>query len=690
MQDDSMCIDVLNARGRLWRCSGAGVSVDVAPPVFEIEGREVVGLAERFNLQGPPRVLTNGVTERVWSGRLRDDSAVALDLVVRVAPDNPVIRFQYRLRADQPRRLTKSAGSDRLTLGGISLQGLPDRKEVRFSEFDESVHSFRLVEHPLPARAFEDGLDAMGPMLVAAGQGRSILVAYEHGSQVPDAFLTWGLGPDETVTLRAVKGSYAAGTNLAQTPCESVWMQVAAVAGDEDVLARVYRDFVLRHMSQNVASRTPYIYYNTWAYQERNKWWGGKRYLDSMVQERILAEIDVAHRMGIDVFVLDTGWYERTGDWRVNRQRFPDGLKTVRERLDRYGMKLGLWFSPTQAAVSSRILREHEDCRMARDGALSGPFEVWETESSYNMCLVTRYWEAFADEMIRLVREVGVTYFKWDAVGQYGCNAPGHWHGTEANTPQERADCYAFALGRYMARVVDRLCAACPEAIVDFDITEGGRYVGLGFLSAGKYFLINNGPYFGSLDNPYDWAKATVWSNVFVYPGPARARVCRAPLDFDKWIPSVLFLTHYLPDDPESSQMINLASLVLGQNGIWGDLLTVSENGVGLFGKVLGLYKQVREDITAASPVCTGIVGGSPEVHEKINPVTGRGAVAVFAGAAGRYAYVSASPVAAGHWASECVSVSLDLQGRARIECEFKQPGAHLVFFGVKPTALGR
>ena len=71
MQDDSMCIDVLNARGRLWRCSGAGVSVDVAPPVFEIEGREVVGLAERFNLQGPPRVLTNGVTERVWSGRRR-------------------------------------------------------------------------------------------------------------------------------------------------------------------------------------------------------------------------------------------------------------------------------------------------------------------------------------------------------------------------------------------------------------------------------------------------------------------------------------------------------------------------------------------------------------------------------------------------------------------------------------------
>ena len=59
----------------------------------------------------------------------------------------------------------------------------------------------------------------------------------------------------------------------------------------------------------NAESRKPYIFYNTWAYQERNKWWNGKTYLDSMNQDRMLAEIDVAHRMGIDVFVLDTGWY---------------------------------------------------------------------------------------------------------------------------------------------------------------------------------------------------------------------------------------------------------------------------------------------------------------------------------------------------------------------------------------------
>ena len=71
----------------------------------------------------------------------------------------------------------------------------------------------------------------------------------------------------------------------------------------------------------------PYIFYNTWNFQERNKWWNGRPYLESMNEDRILKEIDVAHRMGVDVFVLDTGWYEKTGDWTVSSKRFPGRLE---------------------------------------------------------------------------------------------------------------------------------------------------------------------------------------------------------------------------------------------------------------------------------------------------------------------------------------------------------------------------
>jgi alpha-galactosidase len=189
-----------------------------------------------------------------------------------------------------------------------------------------------------------------------------------------------------------------------------------------------------------------------------------------------------------------------------------------------------------------------------------------------------------------------------------------------------------LALTRIAARVGD----AVPGAICDFDMTEGGRCFGLAYLTAGKYFLINNGPYYQNYDVPLP--QDGNW-NLFFYPGPARDWICRGPLVFDQWIPSVLFLTHYLPDDPADNQMLSLGSLVLGQNGIWGDLPAVSAEGVARIGNILGKYKQVRDDITCAFPVRRGAVSGSPEVHEKI-VTNGRGGVVLFS-SPGEFRYIT-------------------------------------------------
>ena len=659
-----------------------GRSFDIGAPRFSVEGQPLQGALSHVKPVGDPRPLPNGCTEYRFAGALASRDDLALVVVMRLSPDSPVLRFRYILTSRSACRLTKHAGRDRLDYLSVSLADLPAAKEIRLGEFNEMVHSYCLSEQPLRATHFEAELSAMGPVLLAADDGHTLLLAYEHGSMVPDAFVSFRLRQDRTVTMGAVKGNYHDGQVVGpQHPYETLWMQVAAVAGNYESMARLYRSFVLKRMSLHGASRTPYIYYNTWAYQERNKWYNGARYLDSMRQERILREIDVAHRMGIEVFVLDTGWYEKTGDWRVNMSRFPGGLAPVREKLQGYGMKLGLWFSPTHAALSSKALADHRDCLMARQGKMQGPRPVWETEESHTLCLVSRYWKALADELVRLARETGVTYFKWDAIQQYGCDAPGHGHGTAENTEQERADCYAFALPVAMARAVERLCEACPDAIVDFDITEGGRAVGLAFLGVGKYFLINNGPYYGSYNVPIPPTQA---SNIFVHPGPARGWVCRRPLTYDLWIPSVLFLTHYLPDDPADSQIINIASLILGQNGIWGDLLGISQEGIERFGKLLGLYKQVRHDITESYPVVSGTPGGSPEIYEKVHSATGRGAVVAFSCAPGRYTYLTVNGVAEQAWSTDGVRIERDGHGRAKLEFSFEKPGARIALFGVE------
>lgn len=684
-------IDLVEKSSRvLWRykVKSTGRVIEIAPPRFEVGDKEIVASLVNIKAVVARRKLSNGAVESIFVGDFAKAKGLQLKLIFRVVPNNPIVRFQYQLLSRTPVALTKQAGRDHLDYFKYSVRGLGERKEIRVSEFDESIHSFRLIEREVNESAFANALDVMGPILVASGEKETVLAAYEHGSQSPDAYVQFQLAADQSVTVRAVKGNYYRNRVVdAGHPFETIWFEFAAIKGSVDDLARSYREFVLRHMTLNASSRKPYLFYNTWNFQERNYFWNGTgSVFESMNEKRMLAEIDVAHKMGIDVFVIDAGWYQKTGDWEVNCERFSANLSVVKARLDEYGMKLGLWFSPTESAVNGRLTELHASDRMSKDGKLYEPNTALDPEGTHSLCIVSSYWESFANELIRLSKEVGVVYFKWDAVGQYGCNDPRHHHGGEDVSECERGDCYAFEQIRYMQRVVDKLCQACPEAIVDFDITEGRRSVGLAFLASGKYFLINNGPYFFSIDYPKDkrGIPPGMWHNVYVFPGAARPRICRAPLDFDKWIPSVLFLTHYLPDDPESSQWINLASLVLGQNGIWGDLLTVSKEGVERFGKILGRYKLVRDDITKSDPVRSGVVGGSPEVHEKILAATGRGVLSLFTASPGKYTYITENKVAKKFWTHDGVTITRLKNGRARIDFETREfAAARMVFFGV-------
>jgi alpha-galactosidase len=70
--------------------------------------------------------------------------------------------------------------------------------------------------------------------------------------------------------------------------------------------------------------------------------------------------------------------------------------------------------------------------------------------------------------------KTGARYFVWDAVAQYGCDSPDHWHGTSANSEEDRSNSYAFQLPFQMVRIVEKVKRAYPEVIFDFDITETG------------------------------------------------------------------------------------------------------------------------------------------------------------------------------------------------------------------------
>ncbi len=671
-------------------CADTGARLVLSPPTFEIDGDIIAGVVTDWSGE-PPAATPGTARETVFRGPLRALPDVELLIRIRLSPDSPVIRFAYELRATAPHRLTRTSGRDRITHFGFDTTGWTDRTEIRLSGFSELFHSFLPAEVALRDETFAAESRVFGPLLVGRAADTSWLVGYEHGSTYPDAFLAFDCRPGGRCEVTAVKGHHRDGQPLDRETFRSAWFQVAAVAGTPDDLADRYREFVRADLADFTASREPWIFYNTWNHQERNRNLRSLPYLAEMTESRMLAEIDAAAEIGIEVFVIDTGWYSRTGDWEVDLARFPAGLDPIRERLTAHGMRLGLWFNPTTAALTSRIRRDYEDCVQTLDGVARPPAPIWETEASQPMCLVSRYGDAFADELIRLVREVGVTYFKWDAVDQYGCDDPGHDHGGPDDSPRTRADLHAFEQVRAMARIARRVSEVCPEAIVDFDVTESHRCFGLTWLTAGKYFLVNNGPYFRN----FDFAEPPTGNdNVFFFPGPARGWICRAPLTFDRWIPSTLLLTHHLPDDPAANQWIALGSLILGSNGLWGDLPAISPEGRSRFRRWLDLYKQVRHDLAATPLQRTGEPGASPEIYEKIHPDSARGVVVIFAndaadppnGDAGvQHRHITtAIPADAGMAMTPGTTARRLPDGRVEITALFHEPSAAIVFFGVR------
>ncbi|MEP7279607.1 MAG: alpha-galactosidase, partial [Bacteroidota bacterium] len=686
IENKKLTIEFVTDSKALWlyKIKSNRANLPILPPSFEVDGKKVLCNLKNVSLTSAPTVLRNGVTEYVYQGTVVSQPDLKLSVYFQISPDNAIVRYKYALQGNNKNKLTKSSGTDNIIYSATSFSPFSNVKELQVSNYDERIHSYRFKEQVIEDRFIDNNYSAMGPIMVAGNTDNSFLLAYEHGSHYGNEFLHFNFSKDRSVSISAVKGNYYNNRSIAKgSEYETVWFEMGGIKGNEDALAAEYRNFVLKYLSQNLESRAPYIYYNTWGRQERSKE-KGKTYLHTMNLTQTLEEIEKAKAMGVDVFVLDVGWFTKTGDWELNTSKnfFPDTLSQVKALLKKYNMKLGLWFNPTLAGVTSRIAKKNAANRTSLNGNLQKPYPSWETEASYSMCLASSFYIDFSNELIRLIKEHNVCYFKWDAIWQGDCDAPGHFHGTDENTMQDRRDNDAYLQPIYMAKIVEKVSTLYPNTIFDFDITEQGRSMGLSFLAVGKYFAINNGPYFRT----YDLGKMpdSIGSNIFTHPGPARGWIARSILNYDRWIPSILFLTHYLPDEPRSSQMLNVASLILGQNGIWGEILKTSPEGTKLFGDVLDKYKQVKYDITAAPPTSYGTPGDLVEIHEKINPVNGKGAVVVFGIKRIEVTYITKEKVNPKFWNTEGVSIGLDAKGRAIIKATFSETGAKIIYFGVE------
>jgi alpha-galactosidase len=84
--------------------------------------------------------------------------------------------------------------------------------------------------------------------------------------------------------------------------------------------------------------------------------------------DKIAALGEEAGKLGIELLVLDDGWFghrdndrSSLGDWVVDRRKLPLGLGSLASRLAKSGLRFGLWFEPEMVSPDSDLYRAHPD-----------------------------------------------------------------------------------------------------------------------------------------------------------------------------------------------------------------------------------------------------------------------------------------------------------------------------------------
>jgi alpha-galactosidase len=119
-----------------------------------------------------------------------------------------------------------------------------------------------------------------------------------------------------------------------------------------------------RRASADLAAGPRKVHFNSWE----------AAYFD-FDEQRLLELAEAAAGVGAERFVLDDGWFRgrgddrsSLGDWTVDRDRFPNGLWPLIDRVHALGMDFGLWVEPEMVSPDSDLYRAHPDWCLHEEG----------------------------------------------------------------------------------------------------------------------------------------------------------------------------------------------------------------------------------------------------------------------------------------------------------------------------------
>jgi alpha-galactosidase len=235
----------------------------------------------------------------------------------------------------------------------------------------------------------------------------------------------------------------------------------------------------LNQMSQNFHNLIKnHLIDPAWQYKERpiviNNWEATYFQFD---EAKLIKLAKAAKELGIELFVLDDGWFGNRnddttslGDWFENVKKLPNGLEGLSQKIKDIGLDFGLWVEPEAVSIDSELYREHPDWVIQypqRKPSLGRHQLVLDLA---NPGVTDHLFKTLSDIFTR----ARVSYVKWDL----NRNFSDHY---SANMPKDRQRelHHRYVLGLYS--LLDRLKKKFPQILFE-SCSSGGNRFDLGML----------------------------------------------------------------------------------------------------------------------------------------------------------------------------------------------------------------
>ncbi len=205
-----------------------------------------------------------------------------------------------------------------------------------------------------------------------------------------------------------------------------------------------------------------------------NSWEGVYFNINEPGMDQMMA--DIAY-MGGELFVMDDGWFGEKyprltdncalGDWKVDRNKLPNGIGWLVEQADKHGIRFGIWIEPEMTNSVSELYEKHPEWIIKspeREPVLGrgGTQLVLDLGNPE----VQDFVFSIVDDL--MTENPKIDYIKWDA------NMPISNHGSQY-LPKDRQSHMYIEYHRGFAKVCDRIRAKYPDVTIQACASGGGR-----------------------------------------------------------------------------------------------------------------------------------------------------------------------------------------------------------------------